>query len=82
VSDAGPGIREDRLPRLFEPFFTTKPQRLGLGLAICSSIVSAHDGRLWAENQPDGGAALILVLPGIAPRPSTTERRPPLQTQN
>jgi C4-dicarboxylate-specific signal transduction histidine kinase len=68
VADAGPGIKDDRLPHIFEPFVTSKPQRLGLGLAICSSIVSAHDGRLWAENQPDGGAAFHVVLPGAVSR--------------
>ena len=42
---------------------TTKPQGLGLGLAVCRSIVTAHNGRLWACNNPDGGATLAIELP-------------------
>ena len=61
VSDTGPGIPEDRLPRIFEPFYTSKPQGLGLGLAICRSIVLSHGGRVWAESA--GGATIHLVLP-------------------
>jgi C4-dicarboxylate-specific signal transduction histidine kinase len=63
VSDTGPGIPGDRLDEIFEPFVTTKPQRLGLGLAICRSIVNAHDGQLDVDSQPGRGAAFSVCLP-------------------
>jgi signal transduction histidine kinase len=63
VRDYGPGIAAEQLPRLFEAFYTTKPTGLGMGLAICRAIIEAHDGRLWAENNPDGGATFHLALP-------------------
>ena len=63
VCDTGPGVASDQLERVFEPFVTSKTQGLGLGLAVCRSIVSAHEGRLWAENNPDGGASFCFELP-------------------
>ncbi len=63
VCDHGPGIPGARLSRLFEPFFSTKPQGLGLGLTISRSIVEAHGGRLWAEDDPKGGAQLVFTMP-------------------
>jgi signal transduction histidine kinase len=48
VQDTGPGLSVETLPRLFEPFSTTKPGGMGMGLAICRSIIQAHGGRLWA----------------------------------
>jgi PAS domain S-box-containing protein len=62
VADQGTGIPPDEMERVFEPFVTSKPHGLGLGLAICRSIVTAHGGRLWAENNEDGGATFNLVL--------------------
>jgi len=63
VSDAGPGISAEHLQRVFDPFFTTKPGGLGMGLAISRSIISAHGGRLTAENNGTGGATFRLTLP-------------------
>jgi signal transduction histidine kinase len=63
VADTGPGIRPDVLKQIFEPFFTTKESGMGMGLAIARTIVEAHGGRLWAENQPGGGAIFRLTLP-------------------
>jgi PAS domain S-box-containing protein len=62
VEDSGPGVVADLAPRIFEPFFTTKPEGTGMGLAICRSIVEAHDGRLWTENSAHGGAVFQFTM--------------------
>ncbi|HEY4380914.1 MAG TPA: ATP-binding protein [Acidobacteriaceae bacterium] len=62
VEDRGTGVTEDAARRMFEPFFTTKPQGIGMGLAICRSIVEGHDGRIWATEAAGGGAALHFTL--------------------
>ena len=63
VRDTGPGVAGHQLEAVFEPFVTSKPQGLGFGLAVCRSIVNAHEGTLWAENNPDGGASFCFELP-------------------
>jgi signal transduction histidine kinase len=63
VSDRGCGVRPENVERIFEPFFTTKSGGMGLGLAVCRTIVSSHGGRLWLQNNPEGGATVHLVLP-------------------
>jgi signal transduction histidine kinase len=63
ISDSGPGIPEEKLNHIFDPFFTTKEQGMGMGLSISRTIMLAHQGRIWAENQAGGGAVLRLSLP-------------------
>jgi two-component system, LuxR family, sensor kinase FixL len=63
VADQGTGIPSADLERIFEPFVTTKAHGMGLGLAICRSIVEAHGGLLWATNNADRGATLHCELP-------------------
>ena len=62
VIDGGRGIPEQDLERIFEPFVSSKSAGLGLGLAVCRTIVQTHDGRLWAENNEGPGATLHLEL--------------------
>lgn len=63
VADRGTGMSDEVKRRLCEPFFTTKPGGLGLGLALCRSIVDEHHGRLSASDNPDGGTVMRLWLP-------------------
>jgi signal transduction histidine kinase len=63
VSDAGPGIPTEKAEMVFQPFFTTKPQGMGMGLAIARTIIEAHKGRIWANNQINGGAVFHIRLP-------------------
>lgn len=64
VRDDGPGIDPRHIGRIFEGFFTTKTGGLGIGLAICQSIIAAHGGRISADNLDPGGACFTVVLPG------------------
>jgi C4-dicarboxylate-specific signal transduction histidine kinase len=63
VRDSGPGIEAAVLPRLFEGFFTTKEGGMGMGLAICQSLIEAHDGTITAANDSEGGAVFEVRLP-------------------
>jgi two-component system NtrC family sensor kinase len=65
ISDTGPGISPEDLPRIFDPFFTTKPpgQGTGLGLSICHGIVEKLGGRLTASSKPGHGAAFTIRVP-------------------
>lgn len=66
VSDRGCGIPPKRLNGVFEPFVTTKSQGMGLGLAVCQTIVGAHGGRIWATNNADRGTTFHITLPGAS----------------
>jgi PAS domain S-box-containing protein len=61
VIDNGPGVADQE--RIFDAFVTTKQNGMGIGLAVSRSIVEAHGGRLWAENNPSGGVTFSVALP-------------------
>jgi PAS domain S-box-containing protein len=63
VKDNGPGLDPAITERMFQPFFTTKPDGLGMGLAICRSIVEAHGGRLWVSTDARHGADVRFTVP-------------------
>jgi signal transduction histidine kinase len=69
VKDSGPGFNAKDLERVFEKFYRGEQARsqatggAGLGLAIAAGIVAGHDGRIWAENAPEGGATVGFLLP-------------------
>ncbi|MBC7780844.1 MAG: GAF domain-containing protein [Proteobacteria bacterium] len=63
VIDNGPGIDEGKLKHVFDPFWSTKPGGMGIGLAICRSILVAHGGGLTAANNVGGGASFCAMLP-------------------
>jgi two-component system sensor kinase FixL len=70
VRDFGHGISPQNMPQVFDSLFTTKPEGMGLGLPIARTIIAAHQGRIWAENAPGGGAVLRFTLrisPGSTP---------------
>jgi signal transduction histidine kinase len=68
VEDVGTGIAPDQLSSVFEPFVTTKAEGLGLGLALCRSIVHGHDGQLNAENNVVRGVTFRCTLPLADPQ--------------
>jgi two-component system, OmpR family, sensor histidine kinase KdpD len=77
ISDNGPGIFPGEEERIFDKFYSARAgqnkaaelQEGGLGLAICRGIVSAHGGKIWAQNAPDGGAIFTFTLPVRAQDP-------------
>jgi len=63
VIDSGSGVAPDHLKTVFDPFWSTKEGGMGMGLAICQSIIAAHRGTITAENNPEGGATFRIMLP-------------------
>jgi C4-dicarboxylate-specific signal transduction histidine kinase len=68
VEDSGIGLASATVDRVFDPLFTTKPNGMGMGLAICRSIVEAHRGRLWASPNLPYGTTFQFTVPLIAAR--------------
>jgi two-component system sensor kinase FixL len=75
VRDTGRGVPADKLERIFDPFFSTKSKGIGMGLSISRSIMDTHGGRLWAENNVDGGATFRFTLPIAADGGTIVVRR-------
>jgi two-component system sensor histidine kinase DctS len=67
IADRGCGIDPDTAGQLFDPLFTTKTEGLGMGLAICRSVIENHRGRLSFEANPEGGSVFHVLLP-LAPQ--------------
>jgi C4-dicarboxylate-specific signal transduction histidine kinase len=63
VADSGPGLDSHMLENVFDAYFTTKPHGMGMGLAICRSIIDAHNGRLWASANQPSGVVFQFTLP-------------------
>ncbi len=85
VADRGPGIPAEEREKIFHHFYRLKrdqgthSQGSGLGLAICQGIVQAHGGRIWVEEQPEGGSIFRFTLP--PPTASLAELEPPEKTE-
>lgn len=63
IDDTGPGIDPDKVARIFEPFYTEKEHGVGMGLAICMRLVTAHDGTIQVASRPRGGTSMTVRLP-------------------
>jgi two-component system, sensor histidine kinase FlrB len=68
VTDTGPGISPEHLPRIFEAGFSTRAGSPGLGLAVCRKIVEQHGGKIEVESQPGRGAKFIMTFPATSDR--------------
>ncbi|RMG36935.1 MAG: HAMP domain-containing protein [Gammaproteobacteria bacterium] len=79
VEDDGSGFDPDTMDQVFEPYVTSKRKGTGLGLAIVKRIVSEHGGRVVAENRPEGGARIRVLLP-LGEKPSRPRQAPRPQT--
>ena len=67
VIDHGVGLTDEQLPRMFEPFYTTKADGMGLGLAICQTIMNAHDGTVAVQRNAERGTTFSFSLPSLPP---------------
>jgi signal transduction histidine kinase len=76
VEDTGSGIGSSDIDRVFNPMFSTKSAGLGMGLAICRTIVENHGGRIWAQSRPGGGAIFRIELPAATTSKETRLAEP------
>ena len=76
VADNGPGLPAKVREKLFQPFVTTKSAGMGVGLSICHSIIEAHGGRLWAEDNSDGGTVFRFTVPCCRPQHESAVANP------
>jgi signal transduction histidine kinase len=65
VADTGTGFDPAKADRIFDAFFTTKPDGMGMGLAICRSIIEAHGGRIWASSNRPYGSVFQFSIPVV-----------------
>jgi signal transduction histidine kinase len=78
VTDTGTGVGPYEIDRIFDPLFTTKSEGMGMGLAICRSIIEAHNGRMWvAPNKPHGAAFQFVLRTDGATSADTPRREHP-----
>jgi PAS domain S-box-containing protein len=63
VSDSGPGLDPATVDRIFEPFYSTKQGGMGIGLSICRTIIEAHEGRIWVQQNNGRGSTFQFTLP-------------------
>ena len=77
VTDTGVGIRPEHLEQIFEPLFTTKARGIGLGLAVCKTLIENHGGTIRAESTVGEGTTFTLSLPLTAPLPGADQSREP-----
>jgi nitrogen fixation/metabolism regulation signal transduction histidine kinase len=82
VEDNGPGFPVNALEQIFEPYVTTKPKGTGLGLAIVKKIAEEHGGSIEAENRPESGARVSVLLPVDDSGRATTAQRTPRSTES
>jgi signal transduction histidine kinase len=75
LRDSGPGLDPKNVERLFEAFYTTKPTGMGMGLAICRSIIEAHGGRMWAGANEPRGAVFQFTLPLASDQTASRQMR-------
>jgi signal transduction histidine kinase len=74
IKDNGPGVDPKAMGKIFEPFFTTKVRGMGLGLPLCSQIISLHNGTIKMTSKPGKGAAIEVKLP-IQPKVEKSQKK-------
>ena len=77
ISDTGPGIPKEIQDKVFDPYFSTKEGGSGLGLTICHSVITKHDGHIMFDPQSQNGSSIIIYLP--AQKRPTLPKKPPIR---
>ena len=83
ISDNGPGIPENIIPKIFDPFFTTKPvgTGTGLGLSIAHGVIAEHGGKIWVESSKNRGTAFFIEIPRTMHAADSSTRSAPLMNK-